>query len=525
MNSFIPIAKFYRKVIKEIVFYSVLLIQGIILSMCSPEAGFFTIVKNDNNIEVRNKEHSLSNAEIINEAEYTLPQSMKIQEIDYEDSLKAIFIKYSDINELEGKEIRFLLFDINENKILWTAKSNMSFSLMRNNDLLLRDPIGDKLYDAPSGHFIRKLEPNLVLWNDGSTLLLSRDTFALIDIYGGQRIWERPGHEWVGYRQQYLFGDWCYVIAEGLHALELKKGIKWEYLTSTSFTNVGKELAKQVALSCLFAMAGGYNTSTYNPDITMNMNSDPLVADNAVYFAARDKIVCLDKLTGKLIWENKIDPELESMTLYNISDKEIALVGNGIKIINFRWGKSDPPTVRIIRKEDGKMTGLFRMDHETTVQSFFATNENILLLTPNQLLIFNKDLKLLGITESKQKYGNFANILTITDTIVLRTSRGLLGVSRNSFSEAWFQYCELAPIGISDDWFRPINEKIKINAQSLFKYGYYWTPNDSYQITGYNLDSGKEVMKLNLFGKNIKTYSDKYYIDFDYNKIKIISFK
>ena len=66
----------------------------------------------------------------------------------------------------------------------------------------------------------------------------------------------------------------------------------------------------------------------------MDMNSTPLVIGDDVYFAARDKVVCLDRLTGKLIWETNIDPELESMSLYEISDGEIALVGEGKKILS-----------------------------------------------------------------------------------------------------------------------------------------------------------------------------------------------
>ena len=63
--------------------------------------------------------------------------------------------------------------------------------------------------------------------------------------------------------------------------------------TPTSYTNVEKEVAKQVALSCLAALAEGYSTSAYKPDVTMNMNSEPLILYNEIYFAARYKIVCL----------------------------------------------------------------------------------------------------------------------------------------------------------------------------------------------------------------------------------------
>jgi len=515
---------FKKRILKDIIFSFSIIIIISLMGGCGPSAGFLNVIPNDNNIEYQNKEYPLPDGSIINETEYTLPQSLKIQQIDYENSTDAVFIKYTD-TKYSDEEHGFLLFNNEDNKTLWTAKTNMSYTLMRNNDLILKDPLGGKLYDAPSGLFVRDIEPYLVLADDRNTLMISPDTFALVDIHSGEKIWERPGHEWVGFRQHYIIEDRCYVVAEGLHSLELNEGTTWEYLTPTSFTNVGKEIAKEVALSCLFALAGGYNTSTYKPDITMNMNSDPLVSDDKVYFAARDKLVCLDKLTGKLIWESNIDPELESMSLYEISDNEIALVGKGMKILNYVYQKSDPPSIRIIQKNDGKITGVFMMDNEAIVQGFTSTDENLFLLTADQLLVFDKELKLLGISESTQEYGNFSNILIASDTLVIRTSKGLLGFSKETFSEVWFQYCELPPVDTKEEWIKPLFEKNKINEQSLYQCGFYWTPNETYGITAYDLSDGKEVAKVKLLSKNIKTFNDQYYIDFDSNKIKFISFK
>lgn len=524
MSSFTSFLNFNRKVFNNIIFCSILILIISLIEGCAPSAGFFNIIPNDNNIEYQNKEYPLPDGSIVNETEYILPQSIDIQQLDYEDSINAVFIKYSDNNN-SNDEYKFLLYNNKDDKTLWTAKTNMSYGLMRNNDLVLNDPTGSKLFNADSGLFIRKLDPYTFLLSDGNTLIISPDTFALVDINNGKRIWERPGHEWVGHRQVYLIDDRCYVVAEGLHSLDLKEGTTWDYLTPTSFTNVGKELAKQAALSCLFAFAGGVNTSTYKPDITMDMNSTPLVIGDDVYFAARDKVVCLDRLTGKLIWETNIDPELESMSLYEISDGEIALVGEGKKILNNTYQKSDPPSIRLIQKEDGKVTDVFMMDNDAIVQDFTNTDENFFLLTGTQLLIFDNDLKLLGVSETNTEYGDFSHILVTGDTLIIRTSKGLLGLSKETFSETWFKYCEVPPVDDKDEWIRPLFEKNKINEQSFYQCGLYWTPNEAKGVTAFDLNNGNKIMEIELFGKNIQTYNDKYYIDFDKNKIKFISFK
>jgi hypothetical protein len=493
-------------------------ILGLFYWGCGPSAGVFKITENNQNVEVvSSKVGSIPNQGTINETEYQLPKTSKVEQVAYDDSLKSILIKYS-----VGKEGGFLFYNLENKKIAWTAKSDMSLSLMRSNDLLLRDPKGEKLYDAVSGDFIRNTEPYLYFLNSGKTLVLSPDSFALVDVRNGKRFWKQPGHEWTGVREVFENGEWVYVVAEGLHGLNLENGTKWEYLTSTYWKNVGKEVAKMAAVACISL---GTVVPNYMPDVTMNMNSDPLVVEDKIFFAARDKMVCLDKLTGKIIWEIKIEPELEEMSLYNVSENEIALVGVGYKTVNYAVRQSDPPTVRIIRKEDGKIIGLSSTGKSAIAQSFGWPKDKFILLTQNQLLTYNKDLKLMGIVEAKKEYGNFIGLLNTGDTLIVRTSKGIAAISSDSFTEVWFQYCEVTPPeGKFDESLRPYYERVKVNNLSLFKYDNYWTPNENNGYTAYDLKTGKETMKLELTGKHILRYGQKCIVDFNENKIKIVTF-
>ena len=518
----IPIKPLFKSIRKRVVF-ELLSVPIVILALsmygCGPAAGYFNVLPNDTEPGNTIKTDSLPNGSIINISEYGLKQSHQIDQLEYDYPLNILLIKYS-----EGEDNNYLqMLDLNENKTLWKAKSNMSVSMLKKDNLLLKDPSTEKLYNATKGVFVRDIEKFLYLTDEGITLQLSPDKFARIDLQTGKIYWEGPGAEWEGYREVYIDGDWCYVVAEGLHGIKLDEGKKWEYLTATSFTNTGKEIARQVALSCLAGLTGGYNTSAYNPDVTMNMNSQPMIVGNDIFFAARDKIACLDRFSGKVIWESEIDPELESMHLYDVSDNEIALVGEGTKILNYILQKSDPPTIRLIQKKDGKITSLYTMDEDNVVQSFLSTDGNMFLLTPNQLLMFNMDLKLISAAETKFEYGDFINILSAADTIILRTSKGLLGLSRESFSEVFFRYCELPPVEANDQWRIPVLEKIKIKNQSMFADGYYFTPNENYGVSAFDMNNWQEVTKIPLLGKNM-TILDGNYFDFLNNRVKIISF-
>ena len=391
------------------IIYRLLLVftLGFLVNSCGPSAGYFKLIGDSKELETINAEKSLPNGDSIQIVEYTLDKSAMVENVDYDESLEILLIKYTQNEEGYMKQ-----YDLSKNKTTWDANSNMSISILQNNNLILSDPKGEKLYDAQKGEFIRETEKYLYLLSDGRTLQLSPEVFAGLDVRTGKKYWEGTGAEWKGYREQYLDEEWCFVVAEGLHAIKIDDGRKWEYTTPTSYTNVGKEVAKQVALSCLAALAGGYSTSAYKPDITMNMNSEPLILDNEIYFAALDKIVCLDKASGKLIWESQIDPELEGMKLYNISETEIALLGTGTKILNFGMEKSNPPTIRIFKKKDGKVIALYALDKEAIAQSFSSTEEELFLLIPTELMIFNRDLKLIGVVETKKEYRNFLKIIS-----------------------------------------------------------------------------------------------------------------
>ena len=508
-----------KKITAQNLSYLLFIPLVILIYGCGSSACYFNMVQNDKELEYYNRELTLPDRNIVHMSEYALPQPAEIKYVEYSDSSDVVLIKYK-----VGDEENILVYDLKANKTLWRAKSNMVVSFLRDNNIVLRDREYYKLYDTRSGQFVRDLEPGIYNINNNRTLILSHDKFARVDIRTGKIYWEGPGKSWVGYRQEYLDGDWCYVIAEGLHAIKIDEGTKWEYLTSTSFKNVGKEIGKHVALGVIAGLLGGHDNSKYNPDITMNMNSQPLVINNEIYFAARDKIVCLDKSSGRIIWENKIDPELESMELYDISDNTIALVGKGTKVLNYYQQKSDPPSIRLIQKKDGQITWLYKMDKDAIVQSFISTNDNLCLLTASQLLIFDKQLKVSGIFESKLEYGNFINILSSADTIILRTSKGVLGISKEKLNPVWFRYCELTPVNVQDEWARPIVQSNEIYDKSTMQNGLYFTPNENSGVTAYDMSSWNEITKIPLLGTNFKIIND-HYIDFLNNKMKIISLK
>lgn len=522
MKNDLKSSKYYELIRKKILLVFAIVTICLFANACS-SAGYLKVIPNEENVKNTHKEYQLSNNKVIHETNYILPEKAIIKKVDYEDSQNSLYIEYSDN---KGKKI--LVLDTKSDTTKWTSLSNMTEALINNEFLILYDKkYNRKIFDLSTGNLIRNnIESYIYTLNDGKALILSPKRYSLIEMQTGKTIWGVPGQEWVGNREEYYNDSTYYIIAEGIHALDLKKGKKWEYLISNSYKNVGKEIAIQAGLTCLAVLGGGHSYRTYKPDITMNMNSAPLFTDDELYFVAKNKIVCLEKLTGQVIWENTFEPELEAMNLYNVSEEEIALVGLGRKTVNNHYMLAEPPTIRLIEKSSGEITALYNLESAVVVQTFTSTNENFFLLTAENMYTFDRDLTLLSVIKSINKYGNFLSFLSVADTIVLRTSNGLLGLSKETFSETWFN-TSVVPLQTSkEEWKIPILEKIVINnsstVTSTLNNLYYWTLGSN-SIKVFGMKQWNEVLNVPIFGKNIKKYSNSHFTDFEGNRIKLIT--
>jgi hypothetical protein len=226
------------------------------------------------------------------------------------------------------------------------------------------------------------------------------------------------------------------------------------------------------------------------------------------------------RLTGKLIWETTIDPELDRMLLVNVSATELALVGTGLKIVNRAIGRSDPPSIRIVLKDSGSVSHTYKMDNSSQVEAFGSTRDKFVLVTPAQLMFFTKDLKPVAVVEATKEYGDFVGIVKSADTLIVRATKGLAAISCDSYTEVWFKYCEVvAPEGE----FLPNYEKNRIRNLSFFRYDCYWTPNERGGLTGFDLTTGKDVYSLDLGGTHTVRHGKDCIIDYSDNTIRVLT--
>ena len=470
----------------------------------------------------------------VSSSDYTFSSDLEITNIEIHDSLALALISFHRSYGRSGH----LMYDLDADSVRWCVQTGMSFEVMSYNNLVLKNEQGLQLFDALTGRFIRQAEPFLYFLDAKTTLMMRPDTFAVIDVLSGERSWRAKGHKWKG-GMEVIRRDsvTLYVIAEGIHVLNLKIGKQWEYLTSTSSTNVGAGIMRGLMSSMIFGPGGG---SGYDPDVTTNMNSRPLFDGDDVYFAARDKIVRLDQGTGKVIWEVEIEPELKGMVLTELSATELLLMGSGTKMMsgppsffsplgaphNLAPVMHNPPVVRIISKATGTVRKSFEWNYPAIVHSIVVSGEKIYVITAAQVMVLDSNLKRLAGIIAKAEYGSFSSLLSLSgDTLILRSSKGIVALDAASNKEIWFRYSEVPPVLGVDPLVAPWYENVRIRFTSFWRAGYYWTVNENGGLSVFDLTQGKQLLAVPLLGKTLLRFRESFAVDFDKNHMRILRFE
>ena len=359
------------------------------------------------------------------------------KEYDYEPKLDKFLFSYGPKKD-ESDNKTFVLYDISTHEIDWIQEGNPTIDIFNEDVIIFRKGSDNKIYDIENGSYLRQAEGRLYLTGDGIAFILSSEKFSRIDIKTGKEIWKKPGYEWEGYRKQYLIDNWMYVMTEGIHAFNIENGEGWDFETSTYHKDHMKEMAKQCGLTLLAALGGGYNTAAYQPDITHNLFSNPLVIGDNIYFAARRNVFCFDKLNGEIIWQQELPEELGSMWIHKISDDRIALTGEGWKYINYQMNKALPPSFTIFNTSSGEIVAQFKTENsDFLLDSDFSLPEKY-FLTSKCLYAFDSDYNLTVMLNNNDKYGNFLRLVDTEEVLVVRTEMGVLSLDKKSLEEIWF---------------------------------------------------------------------------------------
>jgi hypothetical protein len=178
---------------------------------------------------------------------------------------------------------------------------------------------------------------------------------SCIQLGDGAVIWSAPvtgASDWNDVA--HLNDSTILIAAGGLHAVNIHKGLVWSY-PLTTFVKTDKPLTYSAFNKNTYDKNHeGIITSKEENKITQ-ISSSILIGSNAIYFAAKDRIIALDK-TGKLLWQSELSKYPVSRCILQEIKDNIVLVNLGVAQYNDNTVLCGKPFVMAFNKHSGSVT-------------------------------------------------------------------------------------------------------------------------------------------------------------------------
>lgn len=201
------------------------------------------------------------------------------------------------------------------------------------------------------------------------TLANRYDSDVLIgtDMETGAVVWERTISKFSGWNDLYQLNDSVYfILASGLHTLNVRDGSGWSWYTQTAEYRRG---AKGMGLGAGLGMFKGSMVSNLEYDSTH------------VYFASKEKIAKIDVETGRPAWVSEYpDAQVGSSVIF-LSEGTLFMVNRGMASSRFGLVHHGAPFLAAYSRDTGHPRFLVSTaDSTAPVLSYEALDEDILLL-------------------------------------------------------------------------------------------------------------------------------------------------
>lgn len=440
----------------------------------------------------------------------------RLEGYDYNSERQCALLKYGP-EEAEAKKkaksANFVLFDLEEGYSRWSARSNATGFLYAQ-EMVLFSGKSRGAYEDVDGSYIGEWTGPLLLY-DGMVFRFDSKEYSRLDLRTGVPIWTREGSAWVGWRNDYYNDGWMFVIAKGVHALDMKTGEGWDQKLETYSESYAKAVAAEAALACMAAMAGTYSSGAgMQAEVTHNCYSNPVFADGRMYIADRERIYCFDEKKGDVIWQTELNRDYGSSYLGRAGES-LALVAKGYKFRDMVLRRDETPSVTLFDMETGEAGAYYEMDHEDIAASFIWSADRAILMTSTHIYQFDHDLQLLAARESDEFLGEFQGIIRSSDEeILIRTYDGILAISPETLEERWKN--GIGRIPVNDEvsyndgnrWMKPFFDSS--GADDIFvKGGLHWMYTDDGRLLGVDMeDMGRVVFEMQLGTKKVFFHPD-----------------
>jgi outer membrane protein assembly factor BamB len=167
-----------------------------------------------------------------------------------------------------------------------------------------------------------------------------------IDLLKGKQIWKRSIDRKYGWNDFFFLDDsTLMVVASGLHAINIHTGKGWDYNAIVGEVDNSGAITGAFVGGLIGGLIGGiivglidgslYYVPTVNTTMNTELNiirdvvSNTFISGDFIYFASKEKFVKIDKETGNIIWESKLQQDWSSKSSIFMKDYDVYMVNYG----------------------------------------------------------------------------------------------------------------------------------------------------------------------------------------------------
>ena len=305
--------------------------------------------------------------------------------------------KLSKNGKLLGVNGQIIVYDLKNQKIKWTKKIDYSNSSLRQyNDIIILSKGNNSIrLDNENGSTIWKIKNDFYYVDPSEKIGIGYKynglgghlhTLERIDLKNGNTIWERELNREYGWNKiKTLNESDLLIVAGGLHVLNKKTGLGWDYETVTGKKDYTETIAKNVGGIALGVLTGTYVVSS-GSNLVRDINSNVIIDSINIYFASKEKLSKINRVDGSIVWSYNLPEKLMSKSSILEKDSTLLLLNKGYaywknKSINF-----GEPFMLLIDKITGKKIYYKTFDEkENPIYDSKLENDSLLLLFSNKL--------------------------------------------------------------------------------------------------------------------------------------------
>ena len=156
-----------------------------------------------------------------------------IEGVDYNPEWQESALNFDDAKH---KRPLYGIYNVKKDQLNWMNKGDYSLSMIKKDVTLIRKRDKGILLETENGLPIRPVDRADFVLVDDSIALKIGERVERVDLRTGEIYWKRPRFQtFDGWLTDEIYGDWMYIMANGLHGFNLATGEGWFKKANTNY--------------------------------------------------------------------------------------------------------------------------------------------------------------------------------------------------------------------------------------------------------------------------------------------------